>query len=268
MNTYESSWRADLVFPAPGDRDALDTTQERRDIQERLNWAEEPIRQLTKGRGMRVGRALRRLYPEESADTIGALARLWDPVSHSFRVTVATTQDEWETAYASVRSCMSQHAGLMADAYQPHGVQLVYAMGPENVPSARILIGASGLAAPKAYGVASHSLSELLRVVLGIQQSDDWLDGVQDISVRKFTRRKISQSIMEIIAEKPAEVGMLANSVVDMAQLHPGTRIEIAPSHVPGHDWMVRAEIEKRTYTVEVHHWDVVFRPYLDGYAH
>jgi hypothetical protein len=92
------------------------------EIQSKVFHAEHKLRKLLE-RGMRVGRALRKLYPGASDGAIEDLAKLWD--GDQYPVDVSPNDvDVWAKAYDDVYSCMAGKGNHVLQAYRRVGASL------------------------------------------------------------------------------------------------------------------------------------------------
>lgn len=133
--------------------------------QEKIWCIEHQIRTLTKGRGMRPGKAIRRVLGTTDAQT-QALAGLW--LDGSFGVAIGADPSLFKAGYDHVRSCMQGHGDVCHASYTPHGVTIATAMVGWRIVVARSLVYEPGKIYIKAYGEQSFALQTLLEIVCGL----------------------------------------------------------------------------------------------------
>lgn len=132
-----------------------------KDLQEKIWWLEHQIRELTSGRGMRPGKAIRRLFGE--AADLKALTSAW--TGGEFGVVLSDSKAAFEAGYGQVNSCMQGKGDLCWEAYSPHGVGIAL-MVRDGVVVARSLIWQSpqGPAYVRCYGYAWFQLQAVLQL--------------------------------------------------------------------------------------------------------
>ena len=137
------------------------------ELQSRVWWAEHKLRSLILGRGMRPGRAIKRVFGAGD-DATHALAQLW--AGDEFAgVEFGDTIELFERAYSDVRSCMQGHGRECHAAYTPHGVGLAVIRRADRIV-ARALVYPKGGIHVKAYGELAYALEALLQHVCGLRR--------------------------------------------------------------------------------------------------
>lgn len=110
---------------------------------------------LRKERGMKLGKAIRRVLKDAPEWATHKLQRLW--ADHlSVEVSYAEADIEW--AYKQVRSCMSTHASRVAEFYYSRGVGIVILRQGMDIVG-RALIGPTGFR--RTYGEFHYILDAL-----------------------------------------------------------------------------------------------------------
>lgn len=138
--------------------------------QEKVWWVEHQIRSLTKLRGMRCGKAIRRVLNTTDEET-QALAGLWG--DGEFSVVFGDTSELFSAAYTQIRSCMQGRGELCHRAYTPHGVGIAVSYRDGEI-TARGLHHAGMY--NKTYGQGSYALSVFFEKIAGIKFSTKWID--------------------------------------------------------------------------------------------
>lgn len=126
------------------------------EILEKIWWIEHQIRNMT-GRGMRPGRAIKRLFPDLSSGQVKSLAEAWQ--GKEFGLTIGESQTEFVAGYTYISSCMQGKGELCHAAYTPHGVRIAI-LWRDGVPVARSLIWENGYV--RTYGSAHYQLEAVL----------------------------------------------------------------------------------------------------------
>lgn len=162
----------------------------------RLWKLEEKIRELT-NKGMRYGRAIKRVVPDLGSDYVKSLASAWDGTS--FNVIISDTRSDFIRAFNACNSCMKGKGAQLWQVYNRlNGAILVYRVNDKT--SARMLINKVFSLhytpetetvgwktriniAPNAYGENWHILKALVGA-LGIY-SQDWMGEFDEEEIRK-----------------------------------------------------------------------------------
>lgn len=133
------------------------------EVNDKIWWVEHQIRQLVYGRGMRPGKAIRRLYPELVDSAVQSLVGAWH--ADEFGVTIGDTKALFVAAYDEVSSCMRGQGDMCHAAYTPHGVQLAVMVRDSRIV-ARSLVWESpeGPAFVRCYGAEWHRLQAVLEL--------------------------------------------------------------------------------------------------------
>lgn len=158
-------------------------------------FAEHKLRGLIVGRGMKPGRAIRRLFNTSDEET-QALASLW--VDGEFAVVLGDSEELFVAAYDAVRSCMHRKGALCHAAYSPHGVGIA-CVAIDGQITARTLVRGGNFV--RTYGVSSFALAVFCRVIAGLTQHPDWCDF--DPSVRALVAYELSAEKRKIPREVP-----------------------------------------------------------------
>ena len=139
-------------------------------MNDKIWWIEHKIRALTHGRGMRPGKAIRRLFSSSDEKT-GALARLWN--GSDFGVEVSAEEKAWVGAYSDIKSCMQGYGAMCHRAYSRHGVSIITVHRDGKYVARALTVGGRF---PQAYGEESFALEALLEI-LGFEKSPAWFKG-------------------------------------------------------------------------------------------
>lgn len=228
------------------------------EVQEKIWWIEHQIRSLTKIRGMRVGKAIRRLFGTDD-DTTGALSRLWD--GEQFAVVVSDSAEVWAGAYEQIRSCM-QSAGLLCHrAYGRHGVQIVAAIRGGRYTARALMVGGRF---PKAYGDDSFAL-ECLLALAGAEKSDEWFVGQfdpKDLAVAEGRGHWVREEDGYF-----DEWGALPSYAYKERVAQNPERFRVIEETSWGALRVVEWRRPERRFVRRYVPPAVIFRPYLDGYG-
>ncbi len=226
-------------------------------MNEKIWWIEHQIRSLTQGRGMRPGKAIRRLF-SVSDDKTGALARLWNGTD--FGVEFSAEESAWIGAYSDIKSCMQGRGAMCHRAYSRHGVSIITAQRDGKYVARALTVGGRF---PQAYGEASFALEALLEIV-GFEKSPAWFEGafdphelpvvrspgrwVQRVSCSGEIRLPRSVYPAALVAANPAKFAEVSRPF--------GSQVwakKIVPEYSVSRYWQASV---------------VEFAPYLDGYGY
>lgn len=147
------------------------------------------VQALVKGRGMRPGRALRRVRPDLADDVVGAVARIFG------RVRISSERAEFIGAYYAVRSCMQGRGEALHAFYARNGVEIAVARNAEGAIVARALV--KGRRFCTTYGDEAFALAQWL-LLAGFEQTERWLGSAPLVNpgarVVRITERVCTQA--------------------------------------------------------------------------
>lgn len=229
-------------------------------------FIEHKIRALIDGRGMRPGRAIRRLYPRLSDAAVASLVACWQAGEGEFGlITSETEPDLWVRAYDEIRSCMQGKGALCRRAYERHGVQVVALADSQGRLRARCLVQqhADGLlyAAPQ-YGEYHYQLADVLRLIGVVVDEVDWFEGNPRSLILYEDRREKREVVL------PAGWSKYHSRVpAGTVASRPGRYSDIRPcTFMQG--WVLAREwLPEQVRSINVYARTVLFSPYLDGYG-
>ena len=225
-------------------------------MNDKIWWIEHQIRSLTQGRGMRPGKAIRRLFSTSDEKT-GALARLWNGTD--FGVEVSAEEPAWVGAYSEIRSCMQGYGALCFRAYSRHGVSIITTKRDGKYVARALTVGGRY---PQAYGEESFALEALLEIV-GLEKTPGWFEGAFEPHELPLLRSK-GKWIKRVSYSGKIR---LPGSVYPAAYVaaNPGKFAEVS-CPFGSQVWAKKIVSE---YSVSMH-WEapvVEFAPYLDGHG-
>jgi hypothetical protein len=145
------------------------------------------VHRLMRERGMKVGRAIRRLHPDITDGEVQDLATF---VTDSLTVEVGDSEELFVAAYKAIKSCMYYRGVLAYKAYARHGIKIAVLRDANNTIIGRCLVNAVNDKANLCYGIGHGLLRAALKVWGGIDFTPMWVKPELDVTV-KFAVRTV-----------------------------------------------------------------------------